>query len=282
MKLQHNQTCIFLLIFILQKQIIGQVIVDMKYGFCDCEELETDYECLINSKCKFENGKCKPLPCESLSDPDRSGICIFAKNQGCVFDYQEETCTDFKGCSFYNFKSHHECSFYLPSNCYYDSELQRCEDQSQLPNCSELLLSQCFHGKEGLCVVKDGKCQEFTKCEDVAGNDIRCIEAGLACQTSENYPCENMIGGCQYATQTTCFEASVRINSYESYLCKEKTPLQLDCIDWDPANETLETCLIESFGTHHWKNNKCEKCQPGKPNTSIQLEIAIILLSLTF
>ncbi|CAD8164045.1 unnamed protein product [Paramecium octaurelia] len=273
MKFQHNQTCIFLLIFILHNQIIGQVIVDMKYGYCDCEEFETDYECLINPKCKFEDGKCKPLSCESINESDRVGLCIFAKNQGCVFDYKKKTCSDFKG------RTMSAVSIFLLIVIM----IQNSKGVKINLSFPKLLLSQCFHGREGLCVVKDGKCQEFTECEDVAGNDIRFKEAGLACRrTSEDYPCVKMIGGCQYATETTCFEARVRMNSYESYLCKEKTVLKVDCIDWNPANESLDTCLFESFGTHHWKNNKCEKCQPGKPNFSIELEIAIILLSLTF
>ncbi|CAK62779.1 unnamed protein product (macronuclear) [Paramecium tetraurelia] len=281
MKLQTNQICILLLIFMLQKEIIGQVLVDMKNGHCDCEELENELECVIIQKCKFENGKCKSLSCDSLQGSLLAG-CYLAKGQGCILNFLEGKCTQFKGCSSYEYKTQNECNL-LPTKCYYDSELKRCEDQTQLPSCSEQLQSECFHGKEGICVFKDGKCQEFTKCEDVEKSDKRCQEAYPSCNYISFNLCRNQIGGCNQGSQSSCPNMRETINGENFFLCERKiVDGQQACVDWDPQEQTMDSCLFESQFTHHWKDDQCVKCQPSNHNSSLRLEIVIMLLTLAF
>ncbi|CAD8212612.1 unnamed protein product [Paramecium octaurelia] len=281
MKLQNNQICILLLIFTLQKEIIGQALVDLKNGRCDCEEMQNELECVIMQKCKFEDGKCKSLPCESLQGSLLAG-CSLAKGQGCIFNVLEATCTEFQGCSSYEYKKQNDCSL-LPTKCYYNSELQRCEDQSQLPSCSELLQSECFHGKEGICVFKDGKCQEFTKCEDVEKNDKRCQEAYPSCNYISYNDCKTQIGSCGQSSYNNCNWVRETINGENYFLCERKIESeQKVCVDWNPNEQTLETCLFGSSYTHHWKDNQCVKCSPSNHNSSLRLEIVIMLLTLAF
>ncbi|CAD8109096.1 unnamed protein product [Paramecium primaurelia] len=253
--------------------VLNQEFVTFHKGVCGCEELN-EKECETESdwmkgRCNIEKGKCVTRRCENINDID---LCIYlgcyAKNNKC---YKSKSC---------NQQTEEECSDIFNRDCTYDQNLKRClsfydpKPDLSIPTCAEQSTDKCYVAREGLCYVKDGKCQELTKCEDVKLDAI-CQKTYPACFMQPTISCITN-DKCENSISPKCSPRKLKINGDQYLLCKKLE--DGECVNFDPSQENEETCYKNSQLFYHWDGKNCVKCKGWQVSAKQITTIIFILL----
>ncbi|CAD8124544.1 unnamed protein product [Paramecium sonneborni] len=260
--------------YILTTIVWSQQFVTYHKGVCRCEELN-EKECdgqivWMKGRCKMENGKCVSRSCEEIHNID---VCLFI---GC--QQKNNKCQKPISC---NQQTEQECEDIFNYECVYDSNLNRClsyydpiPDES-IPTCAERPVDQCYLAREGLCIVKDDKCQELTTCEDIKNDDL-CVKTYPACLMNSTNSCITN-NKCDNPFSSLCGSKKQKINGDQYILCNK-----LDdntCVNFDPSIESQDTCYSNSMFFFHWDGQNCVQCK-GQEASAQEITIFIIFILL--
>ncbi|CAK64861.1 unnamed protein product (macronuclear) [Paramecium tetraurelia] len=255
--------------------VLSQEFVTFHKGVCGCEELN-EKECEAESdwmqgRCNIEKGKCVTRKCENINNIN---LCIYL---GCFV--KKNKCYKPKRCSE---QTEDECSELFNRDCAYDSSQKKClsftepSSDESIPKCAERSVDDCYVAREGLCYVKDGKCQELTTCEEVK-LDALCFKAYPACFMQPTISCDTN-HKCESIFSTRCVPRKQKINGDQFLLCREQEDGK--CVNFDPTQENEETCYQKSELFYHWDGKSCVKCkgwQISAQKITIFIFIALIL-----
>ncbi|CAK84305.1 unnamed protein product (macronuclear) [Paramecium tetraurelia] len=245
---------------------IGQIFVKFQ-DTCACEQLLYEEECKADRICNYSNDKCQTIQCNLLPAKD----CGYNDNCALV----NNTCVDFKSCASHNATTEDACES-LNHNCYFDDDQNTCEEPQifNMGTCSEDLFSICLVANEGLCFRKNGVCQEMKVCEDVIPMSLQCIAAFPACEKG-NDKCVSHFQ-CSQSEWLDCRIAKENINGDRYKLCMRGPN---GCVNFDPNQQTKESCWKNSTAFYHWDGQGCSRCSWASIMKSV-LFVAFLILSI--
>ncbi|CAD8045489.1 unnamed protein product [Paramecium sonneborni] len=238
-----------LLIYYLLLYAYGSISVKEK-DKCSCDKINLKKDCNRFEQCEFSNNQCSEIPCSRLSKEK----CW--QNKNC--EYYMDECREFIGCQTHSIVDRETCEE-LHSDCYWSSIAQECYEipDIDMGYCFQQSLSFCYFANEDLCVIKNGRCQEMTKCEEAKSSEFQCIHAYPACYPSEYHVDCQSNHYCNESEKLNCKMAKERINSRELQLCMRGIN---GCVDFDPSIQTEETCGVESSFYFYWNDTSCIRC----------------------
>ncbi|CAD8187247.1 unnamed protein product [Paramecium octaurelia] len=256
----HLKIYIVLLISHLCSIAIGQTFVKLQ-DTCACEELLEENECRAATICNYSHRECKTIQCTHLSAKD----CVYNSNCALV----NNTCADFESCASHNATTLDDC-VNLFHNCYFDNNKMTCRDPQKidLGRCSETINGRCLIANEGLCAWKNGVCQELTACEDVDPTSLQSCEF-------EDDKCVSHLQ-CSQLEMADCKFAKEKINGDRYQLCMIG---RKGCINFDPTQQTKDTCWKNSNAFYHWVGKNCLRCSWASIMKSV-LFVALLILSI--
>ncbi|CAD8164371.1 unnamed protein product [Paramecium octaurelia] len=262
----HLKIYTILLISNLCSIAIGQIFVKFQ-DQCACEQLLYENECKANPICNYSNDRCQTIECSLL--PVKN--CGYNKNCALV----NNTCVDFKSCGSHNATTEEACDK-LNHNCYFDDDDRICGNPQpfDLGTCSQDLFSICLIANEGLCVRKNGVCKEMTVCEEAAYNSLQCLAAFPACEMGDEICVSHL--KCSQSEWLGCAIAKEKINGDRYQLCMRGIS---GCVNFDPSQQTKESCWKNSSSFYHWDGQECSRCNWASIIKSV-LFVALLILGI--